>query len=347
MRDEGGRHGAAQLPPPKFSNVHEATAYGRMLKVPPWRCHNSLPRPQAFGPWPLWALQRSASAAQAPVAAHGAAVGVRQSRHMRCAVCHAAPYATQLQAARGGQEARGQAARGARAHLEAARRRARLLAPTARARCARAHPHPPLDPPRPPHPHASRPRPPTPHRPVPPARFDACAPSPGLTCRRALHTPCRWAAAGSQGGERPPRATRPAAPARHPASPCLDRPTTARCGLRAWRVRGASPERGAGTGSGSDDTELLRNCYKWWPAQRGVSGRKRTEAGGDRRWCMVRGGGRGAGVSSAIWGGVGEGARPERDKGDKCRAEHVSCDVSPKRGIHTRAVGLVRRRTSV
>ena len=27
MRDEGGRHGAAQLPPPKFSNVHEATAY--------------------------------------------------------------------------------------------------------------------------------------------------------------------------------------------------------------------------------------------------------------------------------------------------------------------------------
>ena len=27
MRDEGGRHGAAPLPPPKFDSAHEATAY--------------------------------------------------------------------------------------------------------------------------------------------------------------------------------------------------------------------------------------------------------------------------------------------------------------------------------
>ena len=52
-----------------------------------------------------------------------------------------------------------------------------------------------------------------------------------------LHTPCRWTAAGSQGGERLPRATRPAAAARHPSLP-------ERCGLRAWRVRRASPDRG-------------------------------------------------------------------------------------------------------
>ena len=196
MRDEGGRHGAAaQLPPPKFSNVHEATAYGRMLKVPPWRCHNSLPRPQAFGPWPLWALQRSASAAQAPVAAHGAAVGVRQSRHMRCAVCHAAPYATQLQAARGGQEARGQAARGARAHLEAARRRARLLAPAAQARCARLRPPPPLRPLQP-HPPAPPPPPSLPHRPL-------LDPSSPLSVPRACAGACR--------------VSPPAAPCIHPA----------------------------------------------------------------------------------------------------------------------------------
>lgn len=47
----------------------------RMLKVPPWRCHSSLP-PDAqvarLRVW-AWALQRGASAAQAPEAARGAA----------------------------------------------------------------------------------------------------------------------------------------------------------------------------------------------------------------------------------------------------------------------------------
>ena len=65
---------------------------------------------------------------------------------------------------------------------------------------------------------------------------------------------------------------------------------------------------------------------------------------------MVHGSGRGARGGCVIrdlgWGGGGRETR-KGQRGQVPRRTHVSCDVSPKRGIHTRAVGLVRRRTSV
>ena len=61
-------------------------AFGSLLKVPPWWCHTLLtqsPRAVSSGSWLRYALRRSASAAQAPVAALGAAASPCQRRPCR------------------------------------------------------------------------------------------------------------------------------------------------------------------------------------------------------------------------------------------------------------------------